>query len=75
MTAGPGRHRRWRGPYYAPHAGLCERCGEPAEGLAYIGSKRYCHGWGTPSCYELELFDQSWLSSYLKDDDGINPTM
>lgn len=36
---------------------LCARCGSPAEGHAFIGDQRYCHGRNRPSCYEIV----SWL--------------
>lgn len=31
----------------------CARCGKPAEGLATIDDRRYCHGEEIPSCYDL----------------------
>lgn len=37
---------------------VCQRCGNIAEGFAFIGNKRYCHGDSTPvTCYMLASAD------------------
>lgn len=48
-------------PLPGPQTGeACAMCGKnPADGLATIGDKRYCHGEARPSCYERASWAQS----------------
>lgn len=48
-------------PVPGPQTGeACAMCGKnPADGLATIGDKRYCHGEARPSCYERASWAQS----------------
>ena len=40
-----------------PDGVLCERCGQPAVGWAFINGKRYCHDGTSPSYYEQTELD------------------
>lgn len=38
----------------------CALCDQPADGVAYIDDRRYCHGEQRPSCYERAQW--TWVS-------------
>ena len=53
---------------------ICKRCGQLAEGYAFIGEDRYCHPDGGVDCYTLASHDLTSLANQAFIEKAQDPT-